>query len=305
MSSILPSLNSLKAFEALSRHLNYQEAAGELHVTPAAVKQLVKKLEDFLQISLVVRKGRHIGLTEAGKAGLVDLHAAFGLLTSATTKMKNVDQRKSLTISAEPSFALAWLVKRIDLFKRTHPEIDVLIDTSIRIIDLDREPVDIAIRYAAPANKTLLYHRLFDDETLAVCSTSLAEELNSLEDLEKAPLIHFDEQGYEWLGVAYRDMFAWQPWLEIVGAGHVKPNKGLRFNDYNIAIQAAIAGQGVVLGSWPVVRDAIDAGVLVAPFSERVQTGFGYDLAVPVSTVNSPEIMAFVDWITAEAAASR
>jgi LysR family transcriptional regulator, glycine cleavage system transcriptional activator len=305
MPNWLPSLNALKAFEAVSRHLNYQNAAAELHVTPAAVKQLVQKLEEALDVSLVERQGRHIGLTEAGSAGLAELQSAFNQLNASVGKMRQTQLRKSLTISAEPSFALAWLVKRIDLFKHKNPDVDVLIDTSLRIVDLEREPVDLAIRYAAPKDKNLTFYRLFDDETLAVCSPSLAASLTDLKDLETAPLIHFDEAGYEWMGVAYRDLFNWQSWLEIVGAGHVRPNKGLRFNDYNIAIQAAIAGQGVVLGSWPVVRDAIEAGVMVAPFEESARTEFGYDLAVPKSMGTNLDVEAFIDWIRAEAEISK
>jgi LysR family glycine cleavage system transcriptional activator len=305
MTDWLPSLNSLRAFEALSRHLSYQAAAAELHVTPAAVKQLVKKLEQALGVPLVERRGRHMGLTNAGSVGLRELQGGFNQLNAAVSKMRQTGSRRSLTISAEPSFAIAWLVKRIDLFKQQHPDVDVLIDTSLRIIDLEREPVDLAIRYAAPVNDSLTFYRLFDDETLAVCSPGLAAGLTGLKDLETAPLIHFDEAGYEWMGVAYRDLFNWQSWLEIVGAGHVKPNKGLRFNDYNIAIQAAVAGQGVVLGSWPVVRDAIEAGIMVAPFEESARTEFGYDLAVPKSTETKPEIAAFIEWIRAEAEISR
>ena len=109
MSNWLPSLNALKAFEAVSRHLNYQNAAAELHVTPAAVKQLVQKLEEALNVSLVERQGRHIGLTEAGSAGLAELQSAFSQLNASVGKMRQTQLRKSLTISAEPSFALAWI----------------------------------------------------------------------------------------------------------------------------------------------------------------------------------------------------
>ena len=307
MSNWLPSLNALRAFEAVSRHLSYQEAAAELHVTSAAVKQLVLKLEQSLGAALVERRGRTIGLTQAGSSALSELQTGFGQLNQAVAKMRASGQRKSLTISAEPSFALSWLVKRIDLFKREHPDLDVLIDSSLRIVDLEREPVDLAIRYAGPPDSRLDFHRLFDDETLAVCSPALAEgppRLSKIEDLERAAMIHLDALGYEWIGLAYRDLFDWKPWLRLVGAEDVQVKEGLRFNDYNIALQAAIAGQGVMLGSWPVVRDAVEAGLLAVPFEESASTQFGYDLAVSKSKLMQPEIQAFIEWITVEAAKS-
>jgi LysR family glycine cleavage system transcriptional activator len=128
MSQWLPSLNALRAFEAVSRHLSYRQAAEELSVTPAAVKQLVQGLERSLDRSLLRRQGRGLALTEIGMAGLADLHHAFDRLHRAVTKMRRVERRQSLTISVEPSFAGSWLMKRLQGFKAQYPDVDVLID---------------------------------------------------------------------------------------------------------------------------------------------------------------------------------
>ena len=300
MNDWLPSLNALRAFEAVSRHLSYLKAAEELHVTPAAVKQLVQKLEDALNTTLVKRQGRGIALTSTGLMGMSDLNNGFRHLSKAVETMRDTQDRRTLTITAEPSFAIAWLIKRIDAFKRKNPEIDVLIDSSMRVMDLDRENVDIAIRYGVKPTKDHICHRLFDDEILAVCSPNLAKgppALETLTDLEKVALIHMEMEG---ITPATQHMYDWQSWFDTIGGSHTKSNRGLRFYDYNLATQAAIAGQGVLLGSWPVVKDAIEAGLLVSPFKERAKFDIGYDLVTTKDAAINPEVDAFVEWILSE-----
>ena len=302
MSDWLPSLNALRAFEAVSRHLSYREAAEELHVTPAAVKQLVQKLEESLNTKLVRRHGRGIALTKTGIEGVSELHLGFKQLGTAVAKMRETHARQSLTITAEPSFAITWLVKRIDTFKRAHPEIDVLIDSSLRVMDLQRERIDIAIRYGVKPAPDQISHRLFDDETLAVCSAAVAEgppKLEQLSDLQNVPLINIGATYAEWSPIA-QSLFDWKSWFKTVGVTDITPGPGLHFNDYNLAIQAAIAGQGVVLGSWPLVKDAIESGLLVAPFEECAKTDVGYDLVTTNDAINKPEVAAFVEWILEE-----
>jgi LysR family glycine cleavage system transcriptional activator len=302
MTEWLPSLNALRAFEAVSRHLSYRGAADELHVTPAAVKQLVRKLEEALGTPLVQRRGRGIALTSAGVVGLSDLHNAFQQIAGAVEKMRAVERRQSLTITVEASFAAAWLIPKFNAFKKKYPAVDVLIDSSMRVVDLEREGADIGIRYGVKHGKDHIVHRLFDDETLAVCSPGLAKgppALKAVKDLEKVALLHLDLSQMEWMPVS-RHWFDWQTWLATVGAGEVKFGSGLWFNDYNLAVQAAIAGQGVVLGSWLIVKDALAANLLVSPFAERARTDVGYDLVTTKAAMARPEVARFVEWILEE-----
>ena len=304
MSTWLPSLNALRAFDAVARHLSYSKASEELSVTPAAVKQLVQKLEESVGSQLVRRHGRGVALTAEGLESLADLQMGFRHINAAVTKMRQVGQRKTLTITAEPSFAMTWLISRISEFKAEYPETDVLIDSSLRVIDLHREPVDIAIRYGVQPTKDLVFHRLFDDETIAVCSPALAKgppALSTLADLENVPLIHIEITGIEWGSSAYSKLFRWESWLASVGVQDLKPGGGLRFSEYSTAVQAAIAGQGVVLGSWPLVKDAIRAGLLVSPFKERATSEIGYDLVTTQENLSKPEVSAFASWIKEKA----
>lgn len=302
----MPSLPALRAFEAVARHLSYQAAAGELHVTPAAVKQLVGRLEAALGTPLLRRHGRGLALTNAGAAGAAELQRGFEQIASAVAHMRPQSQRQSLTISVEPSFATAWLIPRLDRFKNANPDVDVLLASSLRVIAIEREAIDVAIRYGVKPARHHIVHRLFDDETLAVCSPTLAQGLTyprRLADLERVTLLQLQLTDGEWTPTTGH-WFDWRNWLAFVGASDVRPQHFLRFNDYNLAIQAAIAGQGVALGSWPLVRDAIAAGLLASPFAERARTDVGYDLVTTQPAMKRPEVAAFVEWLLAEAAAA-
>jgi LysR family glycine cleavage system transcriptional activator len=299
MTEWLPSLNALRAFEAVSRHLSYRKAAEELHVTPAAVKQLVQSLERSLDRPLVRRAGRRLALTETGMAGLADLHDAFDRLHRTVATMRRAVPRPTLTITAEPSFAAAWLMKRLAAFKADCPDVDVLIDASMRLVDLAREETDVWIRYGGTDAPGQIGHRLFDEEFLPVCAPALAAgppAIARLADLGAATWIEID------MSLWPTECLDWGGWLEALGVEDIRPHRRVRFNDYTVALQAAIAGQGVLLGSRPIVQDGLDAGVLVAPLPDSVKIDLGYDVVTTAGALERPEVAAFVDWIRAAAA---
>ena len=143
----LPSLNGLRAFEAVTRHLSFSAAATELNVTKAAVAQQVRLLEEELGTHLVQRSGRGLALTEAAQSALGDLRGGFDLLFRASRRMRDSVGRNRLVISSSPSFAGTWLVGRIGAFKKRHPDMDVLLDATQEMRDLLRDNVDAMIRY--------------------------------------------------------------------------------------------------------------------------------------------------------------
>jgi len=299
MNEWLPSLNALRAFEAVSRHLSYRKAAEELSVTPAAVKQLVQGLERSLDRTLLKRQGRGIALTEIGMAGLADLRDGFDHVHRSVAKMRRFERRQSLTITVEPSFAGSWLMKRLQGFKAQFPDINVLIDASLRVVDLARDEADIGIRYGVKPMAGQVAHRLFDEEIVPVCSPGLAAgppPIETVEDLGRATLIEFEMTPWpaSWLD--------WEAWLRAVGAGDMGSHRQLTFNDYTVALQAAIAGQGIVLGSRPIVQDALDAGLLVMACAESVKVREGYEVVATEAALERPEVAAFVEWIRTAAA---
>lgn len=301
MSDWLPSLNALRAFEAVARHLGYPAAAEDLRVSPAAVKQLVRKLEDALGTPLLVRKGRGLALTQSGLAGQNDLTAAMHHLTASVQKMRDRKDEKRLIISVEASFATAWLVPKLEDFRRKHPAIDVLIDSSQQIVDLVHSDVDVAIRYGVKCSDDLVSIRLFDDQVFPACSPALAAgppRLMRLSELGSAPMIHWDMSHMVWAQET-RKWFSWDSWLRQVGAADIESAEGIHFSDYGLAVQAAIAGQGILLASWPILRDAFDAGLLVSPFAERISTDIGYDLVTSKQAQTRLEVAAFIEWMAA------
>lgn len=307
MSDWLPSLNALRAFEATARHQSYKKAADELSVTPAAVKQLVSKLESAIGEPLLERRGRGMKLTKAGAQGNADLQSAFRQISIAVDRMRanKIDDR--LIVSVDPSFASAWLVSRLEHFKVNNPNIEVLVDSSMKVVDLNAEAADLAIRFGVEEHENLEVHRLFDESLCALCSPRLAKgppAITKLEDLQDTVLLRWDVSEFDWASNTRRWNF-WRTWLNAVGADHVKPGLGAKFNDYNLAVQAAIAGQGFILGSQPVLRSLIDSGLLVNPFGISANPGIGYDVATTAEAAKRPDVAKFVEWILEQAKESQ
>lgn len=299
MNHSLPSLNALRAFEAVARHLNYHAAAEELKVTPAAVKRLVGRLEDAIGSPLLKRQGRGLVLTSTGYAGLEDLAQGMAKLKSSVEKMREADSSKPLIITVEPSFSSAWLVPELAHFRAQHPDITVLIDSSAQVVDLKRNNVDIAIRYGVPSDNELEYYRLFQDIILPACSPAVAEQLpleQGLGALRSASLIHWDTSGLTAAESSQR-WFVWKNWLSSFGAEGVASHDGLHFSEYSQALQAAIAGQGVILVSEPILKTMFHSGLLTCPFQEKATPDAGYDVVVTREALERPEVQIFVEWI--------
>lgn len=304
MSTWLPSLNGLRAFEAVSRHLNYRKAAEELHVSPGAANQLVRKLEEALGGPLLEKKGRKLVLTPVGAVGKEGLSLPFRQIADTVERMRAMTGTRRLVVSTTPSFAASWLVPRLERFKEVNPGIDVLIDSTPQIVDLDSGLADVCIRFGVNDHRGRIALRLFDEELCAFCSPRLTEgknEVFSLQQLANANLLRWDLTQFQWAENT-RKWNYWKHWLTQMGAGSIKPGDGLRFSDYNLAVQAAVAGQGFIIGSSHILRDLIDAHLLTNPFGRGVMTDIGYDLVLNDVSMERAEVKAFVDWVSEEAA---
>jgi len=299
MSDWLPSLNSLRAFEATARLSSFKKAADELSVTPAAVKQLVTKLEDAVGQKLVSREGQKMALTTAGLSGLEDLSSGFRLLARGVERVRLQKSNARIVVSVDPSFAAAWLVPRMEDFKMDCPGIEVLIDSSMQIVDLVRGDAQVGIRFGVKDHGDLVVHRLFDEELCAMCSPSLAtgsKGLTNLKDLEHATLLRWDLSKFDWAKNT-RAINYWSSWLDDVGRPDVNPAKGITYNDYNLAVQAAVAGQGVILGSRPVLKPLLDQSLLVDPFQISSKPKLGYDIVTSQDALQSEDVASFVNWM--------
>ena len=305
MSSWLPSLNGLRAFESVSRHLNYRKAAEELHVSPGAANQLVRKLEDALGGPLLEKKGRKLVLTPIGAVGREGLSLPFRQIADTVERMRAMTGAQRFVVSTTPSFAASWLVPRLERFKEANPGIDVLIDSTPQIVDMEVGVADVAIRFGVKDHGNITVNRLFDEELCAFCSPRLMEgplAITSLDDLAQAKLLRWDLSQFHWAENT-RKWNYWKHWLTKMGAENVTPSEGMRFSDYNLAVQAAVAGQGFIIGSPLILQDLLEAKLLVNPFGRGVITDIGYDLVVNDITLERAEVAAFVSWVMAEAGA--
>ncbi len=293
----LPPLNSLRAFEVVSRHESFRAAAEELHVTAAAVSQQVKSLEDRLGRKLLRRNSGGYSLTADALTGIKALRDGFAQLSSAVATMSSGGQRV-LTVSAVPSLAAEWLVPRLHRLRDEYPELDVSLHASRELVDLRRSRVDLGIRYGSGGYPGLISERLFADEIFPVYSPQLLKgraRLKKPVDLRGQPLIHTDwapDRGH-WPG--------WTDWVRAAGVTGVNVTKGLRFSDGALAVQAAVSGQGVALASKALASEHVATGRLVKPFELSLVTGFGYYVVCAKTRADEPDLVAFRRWLLTEA----
>lgn len=293
----LPPLNSLRAFEAVGRHLSMSAAAAELHVTPAAVSQQVKALEDFLGIRLLVRRHRAVDLTEAGRQCLPGLNDGFDALAAAVARIDTSRARNILTVSVTPAFGSRWLVPRIERFTATHPGITVHVDASNARVDLNAGTADVAIRYGSGSYEPLVAVKLFDEVVVPVCSPRLMEGERALElpgDLVRHVLIHDESLQFDPASPT------WLMWLKAAGVVGVDADSGIRFSSADHAIQAAVDGTGVLLTKRSLAGTDLAAGRLVIPFATAAPVDKTYHLLCTRAALGDDKVAAFRNWIMAE-----
>ena len=291
----IPPLNALRAFEAVARHLSFTGAADELGVTQGAVIQQVKKLETHIGLLLFRRVHQGLLLTDAGQAYLPVVRDAFDGLALGTRILQSRERRGVLTVSVSPGFATKWLVPRSHGFYERHPGIDLRISAGLEHINFARSDVDLAVRHGDGTWPDLDVVRLMAENVFPVCSPALIAGPAKM----KAPI---DLRHHTLLRSWRPD--CWPRWFAAAGAdGAVDTTRGPSFNDHSNAIQAAIDGQGVALGRTALVGDDLLAGRLVRPFERVIPADIAYWIVCPQGTAGRPKIVAFREWLLAEAEA--
>lgn len=293
---LLPPLNALRAFGVVGRHLSFGRAAKELHVTPAAVSQQIKNLESFLRVQLFRRQGRRVVLTEAGREFLPGIENGFSELKSAVRQLREADNVKYISCSTVGAFASRWLVPRLARWITAHPEIDIRISATGELVGFDAQGIDLAIRLGAGDEPGLYTELLQRDEVVPLCSPMLLEQEPPLQqpaDLHHHQLIHFTPPTGQ-LNTR------WADWLDIANVADVDPKRGLFLNDGMAALNAAIAGQGVVLAPRLIASDDLAMSTLIIPFDIALPTQLAWYIVMPKTNLKRPEIAAFRDWLLAE-----
>jgi LysR family glycine cleavage system transcriptional activator len=296
----LPPLNALRAFECTARHLSFTAAAAELHVTPAAVSHQVRALESYFGQKLLNRNTRRVELTDVARWVLPVVTQGLDLLAEAGDRLMAPKSSSVLTLSVEPEFAARWLVQRLESFHRLYPQWEVRLGASYEVVNLSARSIDLAIRYGDGNYPGLRVHKLGLEEVFPVCAPALLEVGNGIreaDDLRRYPLLHED-----WVLQEEQVWPSWKMWLKAAGATKVDPDPGTHFSSSGLAIQAAIAAQGVALSSTALVADDLEAGRLLRPFGEQHRTplDMAYFLVYLEEGERDPKIVAFRDWLLAE-----
>ncbi len=295
----LPPLNALRVFEAAARHLSFTKAAEELHVTPGAVSQQIKALEDFLQTPVFRRQKRALLLTDEAQASLPVLREGFDKLSEAGNILSAKADSGRLTVSVAPSLASKWLVPRLDRFQAAHPDIDVWVSADMEVVDFAVEDVDLAIRYGIGRYQGLVVEHLMAEKIVPVCSPQLLTSdhpLKTPEDLVHHTLLHDSSPDKD------ESCPTWPMWLKAAGVCHKQGERGLKFNQSSLVIEAAVAGKGVALAKSALALADLEAARLVIPFDLTTPTDFSYSIVHPPSKSSSPAVKAFAAWLKEEAA---
>ena len=301
MSSRMPPLNPLRTFEVAARHLSFSRAADELFVTAAAVSHQIKTLEDSLGVRLFTRQGNSLALTETGTTYLPAIQQAFKQVAEATYRLHKRDQRPTLKMNVPPTFAVKWLIPRLDQFFKLHPDIDVKVSTSNHMVDFSRENFDLVMCYGRGHYPGMQSKRCLPVEVFPVCSPRLLDAGRPVAgpaDLKHYTLLHDDS--------VYSDGSNpdWSTWFDFVGCTEVDATRGPSFWPSHLVIDAAIDGLGVALAKKPWVDKDLESGRLVRLSDVSLPVEYSYYIVYPDSRAEDPLITTFVEWVQSQGGAA-
>lgn len=293
----LPPLKSLVAFDAAMRNQSFSAAASELCVTPGAVGQHIQKLEDWLGLSLFTRQVRHITPTAEAQAYWQRIQPALGQIRDASAQLRQQRSHR-VAISVPPSFAAKWLARRIASFLARHPEVELHFNATTALVDFERDPIDLAIRYFDGHDPRLDTTRLFEDEVRCYCAPAYARQLGLQhpDDLVRATLLHTSMQPL------------WSTWLQRysrLDAAQLQRLTGVHFDQGLMALEAAQRGQGITLSSPMLVSEEVLAGTLVDPFGLSLPVTPAYHVVHHRHLPLRAPALALKAWLIEEAAASQ
>ncbi len=299
---LVPGTRALRTLLAAGKHLNFTRAADELGLTPAAVSFQIKEIEDQLGVKLFVRTSRTIRLTESGIILCEAAADALDVMHRGVSKAQKAGRGTAqLKVTADPHFATKWLMRRVERFRKTHPDIDLRFDVAYEVRDFDVDDIDIAIRFGSGKYPGLAANRLFDNIIVPVCSPRLLTSGKPLK--EPRDLLHHTLAHIEWSrqGVTWPN---WRMWMAAAGIDDFDDSNTIVFEASSNAVDAAMAGDAVALADFAMVANDLSEGRLVRPFdlSIKAASEYAYHLVYPEASASDRRIMAFRDWMLAECA---
>ncbi|RON86397.1 LysR family transcriptional regulator [Pseudomonas fluorescens] len=286
-------LTALRAFESASRLLSFKAAAEELSVTPTAISHQIRSLEDWLGVALFERLPRQVRLTEGGERLFRSLHGALLEVAQSVDTLRPQRSGSTLTLSTTAAFAALWLVPRLGRFYAQHPNINVRLDTHCEVIDLHQDAsVDLVLRYSLDDYPNLYGLCLFD-ESFGVYGSPEQVALAARRTPTLISVHWHNSKLYA---------HGWEAWCAEAGVNWLNQQPAIReYDEEHYALQAAIAGQGLVLASNILVSESVASGLLV-PFMGQVQVdGAGYSALCVPGRERHPPVRAFFAWLREEA----
>ena len=298
----------LRAFEAVARHLNFRAAAEELALTQSAVSRQIQALEQDVGAALFLRHTRAVELTTAGAQLQATVVRGLAQIDATVRQIRQRAGRRAVSITTFASMASMWLIPRMEAFQRDNPDIDIRIDASDTVQDLELTDMDLALRYGPATSMPGHAVRLFGEQLTPVASPWLlnsAAPLRQARDLAQFALIEAADahrSHLQWL--------TWQRWLglQLKPADHLtfQPRRWLHFNYAYQMVQAALSGQGVVLARLPLVAESLANGDLVeAVPSTRIDSPMAYWLVLGPRSSGRAEVETFCAWLREQAANTR
>ena len=288
MSSSLPPLHTLRAFEAIGRLRSFTLAAGELHLTHSAISHQMRALESSLQTCLIDRSRRGIALTPQGERFLTVVRPILQQLVEISDTLRHGDARR-LRINVLPSFAARWLLPRLGDFFLRHPDIDVELAATQAVVDLKAAGAHLGIRYGDGQWPGVSSELLFEERLFPVASPAYIREhrIRSIRDLRRAILLR-------------DDFHPWEDWLSQASLDPSQCEYGAVYRDSALVLQAAESGQGVALGRSLLVADALKSGSLCRIGTLSVPAAASYYLVVPQEGQGTGEVSDFHAWLRSQ-----
>jgi DNA-binding transcriptional LysR family regulator len=291
------SLDLLRAFRSAARHLSFTRAAREQFVTQSAVSRAIRTLEEQLGQPLFARVNRALMLTHAGEDLYRASDEALGLIDAAAARLSGSE--RALAVTTTTALASTWLVPKLPRFARLHPRTDVRIFASNDMVDLEREHIDVSLRFVPPGADAPNGDCLVEYCTFPACLPSIARgrkrPLRSAADLAAHVRLDFETI------VDGRPWYDWDHWFEAMRMRPVAPAGTMRFSHYDQVIEAAVDGSGVAIGKWPHLARHLHQGILCAPLgSDAVAHIGGFYLTIGRRAAGRESVEAFVAWLRSE-----
>ncbi|ACA15882.1 transcriptional regulator, LysR family [Methylobacterium sp. 4-46] len=298
-------LNALRTFEAAARHLSYVAAGDELGVTPAAVSQLVRGLEETLGVKLFRRSRSgpaRLELTDLAQSAIPDLQAGFYHLAVVIERLRTGSASAAIRVAVPSAFADKWLLPRVQRFRHDHPDYDLHIGTNCRFGELAAGRLDICVWFGAEPSPGFQSTLLLREGCFPVCNPNQVAGYRPprcADELNRFPLIH------DVSAAARGTSLTWRAWLQRAGIGGIDTGRGLHLDDPGAAIQAAVAGCGVALARSALVRAELEERRLFRPFGARLGSELGYYALRRREDADREPVALFHDWLIAEARRDR